>query len=303
MGSLVHVASLNRNPARGGISSPEALDALRADTEPWVVRAAAMGAQVLLFTETYPEMAERYRLGADLPIEDADSGSLEIAVDLAQRHQIDLVWQRKERGPDGIHNTSTYVNRAGDILGRYHKMFPTIGEMEIGVRPGDEAVVIETEYGRVGFAICFDLNFDEVRNAYRALQPDLIFFASAYPGGFKVPYWSLDLGCYMVSAVRHYLGQISDRRGRVLEHATYEALITSVVNLNSVQLHMDDNWEKMDQMLAVYGSQLRFDYATDEGRYQISSTGPRIDDLIEEFGLIRLDDYFTASRQMRLERL
>ncbi|MBI5832006.1 MAG: carbon-nitrogen hydrolase family protein [Armatimonadetes bacterium] len=303
MGSKTVLASLNRRPAGGGVCSPAELDALMADTEPWVQRAARMGARVLCFTEIYPQLPNHGRRPTAEYIEPADGGSLPRAVDLARRYDIDLVWPRFERGPDGCHNVSIYIDRHGEVLGRYRKMFPTLGEMDDGILPGTEPLVIETEYGRVGFAICFDLNYQELRDAYRPLRPDVIFFSSMYRGGVKVPFWALDVGCYMVSSVPTELGYITDRRGQVLERATYEALITAAANLNSVQLHMDYNWDKMDAMLAKYGPRLRFDYATEEARYQISSETVPIGEIVAEFELMDIQDYFAEARRRRRAEL
>ena len=44
---------------------------------------------------------------------------------------------------------------------------------------------------------------------------------------------------------------------------------TQKINTNSVALHMDFNWAKMDEMLARYGNTLNFDYHTREAFYVV----------------------------------
>ena len=112
--------------------------------------------------------------------------------------------------------------------------------------------------------------------------------------------WAVDLGCFMVSSYGTELGRIVDRGGRILEMCTYESLVTAPVNLNSVQMHMDYNWGKMDDMLAKYGSRLRFDYYTQEARYVVSSEDVPIADLIAEYDLMQIQDYFCQARTRRV---
>lgn len=302
MATKTVLATLNRAPAVGGLDSPAAIDQLLADTEPWVRRAARMGARILALTEVYPQLRHPGEAMYD-HLEPADGGSLLGAMELAKRYDLDLVWPRFETGPDGPRNASIYIDRHGEVLGRYYKMFPTIDEIDHGIIPGEGGVCVETEYGRVGMAICFDLNFIELRDSYRALAPDVIVFSSMYRGGIELQSWALDLGCFMVSSHGTELGRIVDRGGRILELATYEALVTAPVNLNSVQLHMDYNWGKMDAMLERYGPQLRFDYYTQEARYVISSETVPIDEIVAEFELWPLQDYFAAARARRAEAL
>ena len=64
-------------------------------------------------------------------------------------------------------------------------MFPTVGEMEKGVVPGTDAPCFETDFGRVGMLICFDLNFREVRDALARGKPDVVVFSSMYRGGLQ----------------------------------------------------------------------------------------------------------------------
>jgi len=296
------LATLNRRPA-GGVTSPAALDALTADTEVWVRRAAQAGARLLVCTEIYPQLGDHGRLEVADYVEPSDGGSLLRVLDLARRYDLDIVWPRFEEGPDGRHNVSLYVSRRGEVLGRYRKMFPTLGELDDGILPGREPVVVETDFGRVGFAICFDLNFAEVRDGYRALAPDVIAFSSMYRGGVKLDFWAVDLGCYLVSSYGTDFGRIVDRGGRTVAAAGYEALALAPVNLNSVQLHLDYNWDKLDAILARYAAEVSFACATPEGRFVLSSERVPISELIAEFELLTVPAYFATARARRAAAL
>ena len=81
--------------------------------------------------------------------------------------------------------------------------------------------------------------------------------------------------------------------------------MTQRVNLNKRQLHMDDNWGHMDEMLERYGPELTFEYYTPEARFVIGHEREDrdVDDIISEFKLEPIHDYFDGSREIRRRAL
>ena len=74
----------------------------------------------------------------------------------------------REENEGVLRNSCVILDRNGEIAGIYDKNFPTIGEMEKGIKAGKEAPIIQLDFGKVAVAICFDLNFDELREQYAA---------------------------------------------------------------------------------------------------------------------------------------
>src|SRR5690606_6188012 len=99
----------------------------------------------------------------------------------------------------------------------YRKMFPTDYEMEAGILPGDSTPAFETPFGRIGMAICFDLNFREVIEGLVDSGAEIVFFVSAYEGGRQLQRWALDYNVYVVLAHREGYGQIVDVSGNLLQ--------------------------------------------------------------------------------------
>lgn len=297
------LATVSRSPAIS-MADEGGPERIVADAEKYLVRAHRMGADLVAFTEVYPQLSTSSGYHHAEP---ADGGTLTQIQEIAHRLKMYVVWPRFEMfdGEKGIRNSSILVGRDGDVVGRYFKVFPTIGEMENGVIPGTGCPVLQTDFGRVAMIICFDLNFPELREVLRPERPDLVVFSSMYRGGLQVRDWALDLGCHMLSSIKNELGVIVDPGGKVLEEATYEALATHRCNLNKRQLHMDYNWGKMDAMLAKYGPKLTFDYYTREARYVVGYEGDDrdVDDILAEFDLEHVDDYFNRARRVRSERL
>ena len=152
--------------------------------------------------------------------------------------------------------------------------------------------------------ICFDLNFPEVRVALKESKPDVVVFSSMYRGGLQTQALAFELRSFVVTSIASELGLIIDRAGRIIKESTYEALAVAPINTNSVAMHMDFNWTKMDAMLAKYGPALTFDYHTREAFYVIESARDEdIEAIVKEFQLEPADAYFDRSRRVRAEML
>ncbi|HEU5108213.1 MAG TPA: carbon-nitrogen hydrolase family protein [Micromonosporaceae bacterium] len=72
-----------------------------------------------------------------------------------------------ERGPERgtVHNTAVLIGPDGEVRGAYRKTHLFCGEGRAGggwVTPGDEAVVVDTDLGRIGLMICFDGDYPEL---------------------------------------------------------------------------------------------------------------------------------------------
>ena len=85
----------------------------------------------------------------------------------AWRLGVHVVIGSYQRGPERgtVRNTAALIGPSGEVLGAYHKthVFCGEGRAEGGwVTPGDEAVVVDTELGRIGLIICFDGDYPEL---------------------------------------------------------------------------------------------------------------------------------------------
>ena len=71
-----------------------------------------------------------------------------------------------------LHNTSILINRKGEIKGLYRKIQPYA---ERGVTPGTRVKVFNTDFGRIGIAICWDLAFSHIFAGMKKLGAQIIF--------------------------------------------------------------------------------------------------------------------------------
>ncbi len=223
---------------------------------------------------------------------------------IAREHRCYIAFGSYTRDGDKWYNSALLLDRTGKVAGVYHKNFPTIGEMELGITAGSEAAVFQTDFGRVGIAICFDLNFPEIRSRYEKEKPDLILFPSMYHGGLMQNFWAYSCRAYFAGAItdRATPSQIHAPTGETLAATTnYFNYALASINLDFTIVHLDYNWDKLRRLKAKYGSAVTI---TDPGRLGavlVESGHARISvkDMIKEFDIEVLDDYFTRSESRR----
>jgi len=216
-----------------------------------------------------------------------------------------IVYSAKRHMPDGSwRNSSVLIDRAGKVVGVYNKNHPTIGEIDKGILAGRDAPVFQCDFGTVAMAICFDLNFDELRLQYAKAHPDLILFSSMYHGGMMQAYWAYSCRSHFVGAIagRSTFSEIRDPLGRILASSTnYFDYAVATVNLDCAVAHLDFNWGRFREMKKKYGPEVQISDPGCLGSVLITSKHPEktIEDMVEEFEIELLDDYFQRALAYR----
>ena len=201
-------------------------------------------------------------------------------------------------------NSCILIDRNGKIAGIYDKNFPTIMEMEQGIKASDKAPILQCDFGRVAIAICFDLNFDELRLKYAREQPDLIIFSSMYHGGLVQNNWAYSCRSHFISSVyRANPSEIRNPMGDVIASNTnYFDYAVARINLDCKLVHLDYNWSKLTALKEKYGTSV---IISDPGKLAsvlITSNNLKVssEDMIKEFEIEMLDDYLNRAREFRL---
>jgi len=198
-----------------------------------------------------------------------------------------------------VFNSIAFVGPRGQVLGAYNKVHLTIGEIQSGLRSGRSAVVLDTAIGRLGGVICFDLNFEAIRKAYRAERPDILAFASMYHGGLMQQVWAYDCRSFFASALPFIGGGIIDPFGRALALTDcYSPVAIADVNLDRVMVHLDYNRERFPEIKRKYLDEVDIDVPPNVGPALITSASDKrtARDIAQEFGLELLDAYLERSK-------
>ncbi len=238
----------------------------------------------------------------------------DLCAELAQKRNMYIVLPIPEKAGDRLHNTAALIDRTGQIIGRYRKYQPTIGEMEHGIVPGTEAPAFETDFGKVGAAICFDLKFVEVGQLLNASGARLVVFASMFIGGARLAHWARDFGFYIVSScpARSY---VVDMSGRFLAETGSEInqvsagllppIASAVINMDRMMFHLDSNQDRFPDIVKHYAGGVEIEVHYPEAIFTLASLmdGVTVEDLVQEFELEPYCDYLNRSRQARQDAL
>jgi predicted amidohydrolase len=224
---------------------------------------------------------------------------------IAKANRCYIAYSAMIEAADGtFRNAAVVIDRAGAVCGAYHKNFLTIRQKSTsGTLYGKEASVIETDFGRVACVICFDLNFNELLEQYARQKPDLILFPSAYHGGLMQAYWAYACRAHFAGAVwaPNPCSIVSPVGETIAESTTNYSFLTRTVNLDCAVVHQDYNIPRLQAMKQKYGSKI---HVQDPGRLGAILVSSETDEftvrqMIQEFDLELLDDYFTRSRADR----
>jgi len=164
-----------------------------------IEHAAAGGANLVVFGEMYlsgyrtDEWLHRYASVLEPP--DRHVSRL---IDAAARHRVHLIAGLGTFGgvvPGDVYNTAVLIGPRG-MVGAYRKAHVGAFLYSEGIStercfysPGRELPVFETDLGRIGVHICYDIHFPEVARVQALKGADFLVNVSASAGGFE-EFWT-----------------------------------------------------------------------------------------------------------------
>ncbi|MEM2104423.1 MAG: carbon-nitrogen hydrolase family protein [Candidatus Bathyarchaeia archaeon] len=153
--------------------------------EEYAAKAKQKGAELVIFPELsltgYMMRDELYELAETIP-----GPSTGVVERLAKRHNLHIIFgmpEKSEKTQATLYNTAVLVGPK-QFIGKYRKMhLPThsVFEEKRYFRPGYQLGVFETELGKLGLIICYDIFFPEVSRLTRLDGAQLIVCISASP--------------------------------------------------------------------------------------------------------------------------
>ena len=119
-------------------------------------REAGKGVDLVALPETW--------LGQGEGLEPLEGETIAAVAALARKHKTYIVCPMDRKLGDRRLNTAVLIDRSGEVVGMYNKCYPYWSEFDLKppVVVGRQAPVFETDFGRLGLAICFDVNLPEV---------------------------------------------------------------------------------------------------------------------------------------------
>ena len=183
----------------------------------YIDEAAERGARLISLPEVMNFIG---KLGDGEEPEPIPGPTAELLMEKARQYKVHIHGGSfSELNPEGGRpfNTTVMIDAHGAIVACYRKLHTfdvtlpdgTVCRESARVHPGDEIVTAETELGRLGFAVCYDIRFPELFRLL-ALDGAQVLFT---PANFTLPtgkdHWepllrarAIENGCYVVAAAQ-----------------------------------------------------------------------------------------------------
>ena len=267
-------------------------------------RAAAAKPDLVCLPETFTTINVR---GERPPLSSVADSPLEKLcrpiVDFAAEHRCYVVCPTYAERDGKIYNTAFLIDRSGNEVGRYWKTRATPDEMEKGVAPGPvEPPVFDTDFGRLGMQICFDIEWPEGWRALRDKGAEIVVWPSAFAGGRQVNMMACMNRYVVVSSTAKDTSKICDVAGDELAATSrWHQWALATENLEKIFLHTWPVVQKFEAIQAKYGDRVAIRTYPEEEWSIVESRSPelRIADIVREFDLVQIDDMLRDAERLQ----
>ena len=164
-----------------------------------------------------------------------------------------------ERVGHVIYNTAVLIDRGGKYVGKYRKVYIPREEMEGGITPGDSYPVFQTDFGKVGMMICYDVFFADPARGLATNGAEIIL----------MPIWdgketlararAEENHIFLAASCYGFPSTIWDPMGETIARADAEA--TLAISTIDLAKRYDEEW--LGNMKARYYRELRTDVDSD----------------------------------------
>ena len=174
-----------------------------------VEKAAGEKADIILLPE--------FMNGGKMIVETLDGPSCSTMSKLARKYNMYVAGGivRQSASSDQVFNTTVLYDRLGNFAGMYDKIHPYSPEVnEEGITPGDKIVVLDTDFGKVGFMTCYDSWFTDVAELTALRGAELVLFPNAGYYRSIIPARAADNNIRIMASSLHNENGIWDTGGR-----------------------------------------------------------------------------------------
>ncbi len=223
----------------------------------------------------------------------------------AREHRCYIVCPIHTREQGRIFNSAVILDRGGEPAGVYHKACPVTTSadytsLEEGITPGDSLAAFDLDFGRVAVQICFDIGFPENWQTLADKGARLVFWPSAYDGGFPLRAYAYLHHYYVVSSTRDGRSRVIDPCGEILLETTDTCpVLVRDINLDYVVCHGDWNMSIPDKIRAKFGPRVGVrQWDPGSAHFVVEPVDPSITcaELQEEFGFESTAEYHNRHR-------
>jgi predicted amidohydrolase len=235
-------------------------------------------------------------LSIDGPAEPIPGPTSDRLTKWAAKHSSYVVFGMKRKAGGRISNSAILIDRKGQIVGVYDKIYPTELELKAGTAPANVAdpPVFEADFGKVGMLICFDVDWWNLWERLKEKGAQIVFWPSAFPATRQLTALALKNQYYIVSSTDRGTAAIYDITGSILASSgEYQQWAGAALPIGKRLFEVDFNLEAISKAQKKYGSRIQVVWFHDDDWFTLASLDPHltVEDLISEFGLVPQDRY------------
>lgn len=265
--------------------------------------AAAYQPDIICIPETFSTIGDGYQKSMDWRVETGNTAR-ERFRQFAADHNCYVVCPCHIREQGKIYNAAVLIDRKGVEIGNYKKTYPTGNEINAGITPGPLVPpVFETDFGKIGFQICFDILWDDGWRQLKEKGAEIVLWPSAYSGGRTVNAKASQYQYVVVSSTRKHTSKICDISGEEIVKTGFwdPHLAIATVNLEKILIHTWPDVQKFPGIRSKYLDKIRITNFDEEEWSVIESVSPdlAIDTVVKEFDLRSRYDYIKACTQLQ----
>lgn len=228
---------------------------------------------------------------------------------LAKKHKAYIVCPIDRSSENLRLNTVVLLDRDGKVACVYDKVFPYWSEYD--VRPstdvGEDAQVYRADFGLLGFATCFDVNFPEVWKRLSDKGAEVVIWPSAYSAGTSLQAHAINHHFYIVSVTQTSDCLAYDITGEKLIYKKSEKMnvATLTLDLDRGIYHENFNLLKRDKLLKEHPEDVEQEKWMELEQWFVLKAkrpGVSVRELAKQYGLEELRHYLDRSRRSIDER-
>jgi predicted amidohydrolase len=125
-----------------------------------------------------------------------------------------------EREGNAVYNTAVLLNREGELAGKYRKVYLPREEVERGLTPGVNFPVFDTDFGKVGLMICYDVFFPYPARQLATQGADLLLMPIWGGDEHLAKARAIENGVFLAASGYDHPTYIMDPLGERLSQAT-----------------------------------------------------------------------------------
>lgn len=258
---------------------------------------AARGTDLIALPETWAGQLQNRPETLDGPIITAIS-------EIARRHNTWIVCPIDRLDGNRRVNSAVLIGRDGKVAGTYDKVYPYWSEFDLAqiVEVGSATPVFDTDFGKLGMAICFDANFPEVWKGLADNGAELVVWPSAYSAATTLQAHAL-VNHFAILTSTHTTDCIVydiDGSEMLYEKSDDVNISRFTLDLDRGIYHENFNLDRLAKLLAEHPDDVEVEkHHLREQWIILKSKRPGVSAraLAREYGLEELRDYINRSRR------